>query len=115
MTEALISCRCWRNRGAAVATMMIVLLSATGGCAYRARAQAAYMWQLRGAVVAVHNSSVTVRDKSGQVVALTVDGGTAFVTHHQPASRDQLKTEARVLVDVLRSGGLDRAVLVHVF
>jgi hypothetical protein len=114
MTTFLPCRRLSVTRHAAVATL-VVLLVATAGCAYRTRAHAAYMWQLRGAVIAVQNSRVTVRDKSGQVVALTLDDGTAYVTRNQPASREQLKAEARVLVDVLRSGGLDRAVLVHVF
>jgi hypothetical protein len=73
------------------------------------------MWQVRGAVVAVQDSSVRVRHKSGQVVALTIDNETAYFSHKQPASFDQVKVGARVTVDVQRAGGLDRAVRVQIF
>jgi hypothetical protein len=101
------------SRGIRIA-LVAVLLSAAAGCVYRTPAQP-HLWQLRGAIIVVQKSSLEVRDKSGQVIALTLDDETAYAMHRQPVSLDQVQVGRRVMVDVLRARGVDRAVLVQIF
>lgn len=102
-----------KSRFTVVAAMAFA--SVLTACVHPSAAQAPHLWQLRGAVIAVQDSTVRVQHKTGQVVTLTLDHDTAYSMRKEPASRDQVRVGSRVMVDVLRTGGVDRAVLVRVF
>ena len=95
--------------------VIAILVAATTACVAQRSSRSPHLWQLHGVVVAIHDSSVRVRHKSGQIVVLALDRETAYAMHNEPASPDQLRVGRRVIIDVLRSGGVDRAVLVRVF
>ena len=92
-----------------------IALVAFGGCASRASRPAPQIWTLEGAVAAVDASSIRVRHKSGQVVVLEVDERTAYLHNKQPASKDLLIKGTRVIVEIERRGGIDRALRVEIF
>ena len=104
--------KCFTRR--VVAAAFTVLMSATAACVRGAPSQTPHVWLLRGAVVAVQDSSIRVRHKSGQVVVLMLDERTTYFVHKKPAPSGLLKVGARVMVDVHRAGGIDRAVRVQI-
>jgi Domain of unknown function (DUF5666) len=114
MTFAVARGRQWRTR-AVVAAAFFVLLSSLAGCVPRPPSSAPHQWQVRGAVVAVQDSTLRVRHKSGRVVVLLLDERTTYEWNNRRAPTGLLKVGARVMVDVLRAGGVDRALRVQVF
>ena len=98
---------------ALVVFAMAVTLAA--GCVHRART-AGDTWQLRGAVVSASETRLQVRHKSGQVIDLQIDAGTAFVRDNQTESWHALGRDTRVTVDVeTLDCGVNRARRVQIF
>ena len=89
------------------------LIVGLAGCAART-ADGIRTWQLRGAIKSVHDTTIQVRHKSGQIVRLTVDGGTTYVSRDGPASLQSLTPGRRVSVLVESLDGTARARRVQV-
>jgi len=105
----------WRGRWSRMQRVGIALvLFVVTACAHRVSSQEPFPWQLRGAVTSVQGSTIRVRHKSGQVVALTVDDRTVYLKNKQAATLDVVSVGTRVTVDVSRQAGVDRAVRIQI-
>ena len=99
----------------AVLVMVTAALLLCAACAEPRPSLAPHVWQLRGAVVDVEESTIRVRHKSGQEIVLAVDERTHCWREHQPTSLALLKPGARVLVDVERAQDGEVALRVEIF
>jgi hypothetical protein len=96
--------------------MMAAWLLVCAGCAHMDPAGRSAVWQLRGAIVSYEHGDLRVRHKSGEVVAMAVDAETLVLHDGHPADASQLRTAARVVIDVEPlGGGRQRARRVRVF
>ena len=94
---------------------IVVLLSASA-CARPHPAQyQPRRWELRGAVVAVTDTGLEVRHKTGRVISLRLDEHTAYQHHHAASTREALHRGVRVAVDVESSNQGYRALTIQVF
>lgn len=94
-------------------TLVAAVIIGLAGCAARA-GDGIRTWQLRGAIKSVHDTSIDVRHKSGQIVHLTVDGATTYVNRDGTASLQSLTPGTRVSVLVESLDGTTRARRVQV-
>ena len=93
--------------------LMSMLLTA---CAHRPPGVPFAPWELRGTIVDVRADHVRVRHKSGQIVDLVLDDGTAIVGQEGQATRSALVGGRRVVVSVEPlNDGRARAARVRVF
>lgn len=95
--------------------LLAALMLLSAGCAGQRVPAAPHVWQLRGAVVDVQESTIRVRHKSGQEVVLVVDERTHYWRDKQPTSLALLKPGALVLVDVERVPDGEVALRVEIF
>ena len=94
-------------------TLASILLTACAG--HRPGASFA-PWELRGTIVDVRDDHVRVRHKSGQIVDLVMDDGTAIIGKEGKAARSALTGGRRVVVNVEPLGdGRARAAQLRVF
>ena len=92
-----------------MSTLLTACAHHPAGAPYRA-------WELRGTIVDVRDDHVRVRHKSGQIVDLLLDDGTAIVGEEGKATRSALIGGRRVLVNVEPLGdGRTRAARVRIF
>jgi len=106
----------WRGRWRGMQRLGFVLVSlfVATACAHRVSSQEPFPWQLRGAVTSVQGSTIRVRHKSGKIVMLTVDDRTVYVKNKQAATLNLVSVGTRVIVDVSRQAGVDRAVRIQI-
>ena len=102
------------RRLAASAALMIGLLTAAAGCIPRTPLDQSRAWELHGVVVAAGGGTLSVRHKSGRVVALVVDDRTVYSQRDGPGRAPALRPGARVRVQVETRAGIDYARQVHV-
>jgi len=95
--------------------MLIAVLLLSAACVDRRLSQAPHVWQLRGAVVDVQDTTIRVRHKSGQEILLAVDERTRYVCDSHPAALTSLKPGSRVMIDVQRVQAGNVALRVEVF
>ena len=94
-------------------TLVSILLTA---CAAHRPGVPYAPWQLRGTIVDVREDHVRVRHKSGQIVDLVLDDGTAIVSQEGMVTRSALIGGRRVVVSVEPLGdGRARAAHVRIF
>ena len=95
--------------------LLCVALVLLPACVHRAVRTGPSVWQLRGAVVLVSDTTLRVRHKSGQLVDLQLDDHTVYIRHERADSRQSLRRGALVTIDVetLQGGGY-RARLVRI-
>ena len=94
------------------AFLAAVIIGLTG-CAARTAADAR-TWQLRGAIKSVHDTTIEVRHKSGQIVRLTVDRAPTYVSRDGTSSLQSLTPGRRVSVLIESLHGTTRARRVEV-
>jgi hypothetical protein len=105
-----------RRRLVVRAAMTAAWLLVCVGCAHPDPAGRSAIWQLRGAIVSFDHGDLRVRHKSGEVVAMAVDGETLVLHDGRPADVSELRSDARVVIDVEPlGGGRQRARRVRVF
>jgi hypothetical protein len=80
--------------------LFLIALATLGGCLHRTSGVSASVWELRGAVVTITPQLLTVRHKTGQLVPLTIDDQTVFITGHQMASAAALTPGVRITIIV---------------
>ena len=95
--------------------LALVAFFVVTACAHRVSSQEPFPWQLRGAVTSIQGSTIRVRHKSGQIVALTVDDRTVYMKNKRAAGLEVVSVGTRVTVDVSRHAGVDRAVRIQIF
>ena len=88
--------------------LLSTVIIGLAGCAARTADQV-QIWQLRGAIKSVHDTTIEVRHKSGQIVRLTVDGATTYISRDGTASVQSLKPGRRVSVLIESLDGTTRA------
>jgi hypothetical protein len=94
-------------------TLVSILLTA---CAHHPTGVPFAPWELRGTIVDVRDDHVRVRHKSGQIVDLVLDDGTAIVGQEGSATQSALIGGRRVVVSVEPlADGRARAARVRIF
>ena len=93
--------------------LVAALIIGLAGCAART-ADGIRTWQLRGSIKSVHDTSIEVRHKSGQIVRLTVDGATTYISRDGTPSLQSLTPGRRVSVLIESRDGTPRARSVQV-
>ena len=95
--------------------LFVVAAVLASACAHRTNTYP-YIWQLRGGVVAVSDTMLEVRHKSGAIVDLQIDDETVFMKNKQRNSSRAVLRGTRVIVDVETIGrGVYRARRVQMF
>ena len=106
----------WREsvRRFLLVALAALLVPGANACAPRVSAQVPHDWQFRGEIVAMGDSTIRVRYKTGEVYSLALDEQTVYVRNKQPASKALLRVGTRVDVDVHSQDTVNRAVRIQI-